>query len=196
MPQSIIDPDTRSVNLVNASDCFLLMIDVQPGFIRGRSKTEEQGFLPKYLHLLQICQVLEIPMVVTAEDIQENGSLPESLLEALPSPLPIWDKFIFSCWGQTNIRQAIKATQRNVAVLCGFETDVCVAQTAIDLLDNDYRVVLLTDLTYTQNESEHQIGLKRMADHGVILSLLKTWRYEISMGVRTTIAWQLKNHNV
>jgi len=110
MNQTIIDPDTRSVNLVNASDYFLVLIDVQPVFMRGLTKTEERSFLQKYLHILQVCQIIEIPMVVTAEDIQKNGSLPEPLLEALPSTLPIWDKFIYSCWGQANIRDAIKAT--------------------------------------------------------------------------------------
>lgn len=196
MPPPILDPDTRSNNLVNASDCFLLMIDVQPGFMRGLTDTEMDVYLQKYLYLLQVCKILAIPMIITAEDIQKNGSLPEPLLEALPDTIPIWDKFIYSCWGQANIREAIKAIQRNVAILCGFETDVCVTQTAIDLLDNSYRVMILTDLTFTRNETEHQVGLKRMTHHGAILSLLKTWNEEINMGVRSTIAHQLKTHRL
>jgi nicotinamidase-related amidase len=155
--------------------------------MQGLNIDTQVGFINKFVHLVKLAKVLEIPLIITAEDINKNGTIPDLLLESLPIETHIFDKFVFSCWGQKNIQEAIKKTSRSVAVICGLETDVCVAQTAIDLLDNDYRVFLLTDLTYSRNPTEHKIGMKRMEYHGVVLSLLKSWQEEIAAGVRTSV---------
>ena len=89
------------------------------------------------------------------ESVEKNGSIPDALLQALAPNVQVYDKFIYSCWGQKDIQNAIKNTRKKVAVLCGFETDVCVCQTAIDLLSNGYKVVLLKDITYSRNPSEN-----------------------------------------
>lgn len=188
----ILEPMSRSSNLINANDCFLLIIDVQVFFMRGLTKEEQRVFIRKYQHLIKLSQVLNIPLIITTENIKKNGALPDILLNSIPPSAQIYDKWIYSCWGQKNIREAIKNTHKRVAVICGFETDVCVTQTAIDLLENGYRVVALTDIIYSRNNIEHEIGLKRMERHGVILAVLKSWQEEITAGVRTSIHQILK----
>ncbi|MHA2294516.1 MAG: isochorismatase family protein [Candidatus Hodarchaeales archaeon] len=192
----IIEPVSRSSGLINVMDCFVLIIDVQSPFMTGLAPEELEIFIQKYCHLIKLCQLLEIPLIVTAEDIQKNGSVPPELLKLLNSNVHVLDKFIYSCWGQKNIQEVIKSTQRKVAVLCGFETDVCVSQTSIDLLELGYRVVLLTDVIYSRNETEHEIGLKRMEYHGAIISLLKSWQEEITAGIRTKINVKIKRHDL
>ena len=81
-------------------------------------------------------------------------------------------------------------------VLCGLETDVCIMQTAIDLLTTGYHVVLLSDITFSRNTTEHSIGLKRIESQGAIISLLKTWQEEITAGVRTKTNKILKMHQL
>ncbi len=197
-----IEPVSRSSNLINASDCFIIIIDVQSKFMLGLTNEERLIFLKKYNHIIRLSHVLKIPLIITAEDIQKNDSIPVSIQSTLPPNVQIYDKFIYSCWGQKDIQKGIiqmKNTQRLVAVLCGFETDVCIAQTAIDLQANGYKVVILTDMTFSRNEIEHEIGLKRMEHHGIILSLLKTWQEEITAGVKTGILYMLKEnglHNI
>lgn len=194
-----IEPVSRSSNLINASDCFIIIIDVQSKFMLGLTNEERLIFLKKYNHIIRLSHVLKIPLIITAEDIQKNDSIPESIQSTLPPNVQIYDKFIYSCWGQKDIQKGIiqmKNTKRLVAVLCGFETDVCIAQTAIDLQANGYKVVILTDMTFSRNEIEHEIGLKRMEHHGIILSLLKTWQEEITAGVKTGILYMLKENDL
>ncbi|UCG90425.1 MAG: hypothetical protein JSU57_01460, partial [Candidatus Heimdallarchaeota archaeon] len=57
-------------------------------------------------------------------------------------------------------------------------------------------VFILTDMTFSRNEIEHEIGLKRMEHHGIILSLLKTWQEEITAGVKTRILYMLKENDL
>lgn len=44
--------------------------------------------------------------------------------------------------------------------LCGFDTDACVYKTAMDLIENGIRPVVLTKLCGSANERFHHIGLK------------------------------------
>ena len=157
-----IEPVSRSSNLINASDCFIMIIDVQLKFMLGLTKEERLIFLKKYNHLIKLSHVLKLPLIITAEDIQKNGSIHESLQSTLPPNVQIYDKFIYSCWGQEDIQMRIKNTQRLVAVLCGFETDVCIAQTAIDLHINGFKDFILTYMTFSRDKKEHKSGLNRM----------------------------------
>jgi nicotinamidase-related amidase len=52
-------------------------------------------------------------------------------------------------------------------VLVGFETEVCVAQSAIGLHELGLRAVVLEDAVYTSSAREHERGLLRMAGTGV-----------------------------
>ncbi|MHA1969659.1 MAG: isochorismatase family protein [Candidatus Hodarchaeales archaeon] len=192
----ILEPIDRSKNLINAEECFILIIDVQTFFMQGMSPKQRDDFIKKTIHLIQIASLLNIPLIVTAEDVKKNGTVPNKIVKALPKYVQIYDKFIYSCWGQENIQDAINHTKRKTVIMCGLETDVCVMQTAIDLLDNGFRVVVLTDITYSRNMTEHKIGLKRMEYNGAIFSILKSWQEEISAGIRTKINFDIKKHGL
>jgi len=191
-----LEPDSRSSELIDASNCFIMIIDVQSIFMQGLTREAQSTYLRKFSHLIKLSRVLEIPLIITAENIKKNGSIPNILQNSIPENVKIFDKFIYSCWGQKDIQSAIKDTTREIAVLCGFETDVCIAQTAIDLQANGFQCVILTDMTFSRNIIEHEIGLKRMEHHGIIFSLLKSWQEEISAGVRTGISQLLVKYNL
>ncbi|MFW9855320.1 MAG: isochorismatase family protein [Candidatus Thorarchaeota archaeon] len=186
----IMEPSHRSSHLIKAQECLVLIIDVQEPFMKGLTPENRTRFLKKHAWLIQLCSVLEIPYILTAEDIAKNGSIHDLLktqVQKETKSLPIFDKFIYSCWGQTEIREAIKSIGRSVVVLAGLETDVCIMQSALDLLDHGYRVVVLVDLCYSRNEFEHSIGIRRMESHGVIFATLKSWQEEITGGLKTRI---------
>jgi nicotinamidase-related amidase len=188
--KDIMEPSHRSSDLIKAQECLVLIIDVQEPFLKGLQPDQRTTFLQKHAWLIQVCDAIGIPYIFTAEDIAKNGSIPTSLTSRTqkgPESVQIFDKFIYSCWGQTEIREAIQDIGRSVVVLCGLETDVCIMQSALDLLGHGYRVVILVDLTYSRNEFEHSIGLKRMASHGAILASLKSWQEEITGGLKTKI---------
>ena len=191
-----LEPDSRSSNLIDASNCFIMIIDVQSIFMQGLTREEQSTYLHKFSHLIKLSGVLEIPLIITAENIKKNGSIPNILQNSIPNNVKIFDKFIYSCWGQKDIQRAIKNTNREIAVLCGFETDVCIVQTAIDLQANGLQCVILTDITFSRNIIEHETGLKRMEHHGIIFSLLKSWQEEISAGVRTGISQLLEKYSL
>lgn len=44
--------------------------------------------------------------------------------------------------------------------ICGFDTDACIYKTAMDLIENDIRPVILKDYCYSQNQELHDIAMK------------------------------------
>ena len=71
----VVEPSSRSSHLVNAHQCFIFMIDVQSVFMQGLESNKRTVFLNKYLHLVKLAKALEIPIIITAEDIQKNGTI-------------------------------------------------------------------------------------------------------------------------
>lgn len=90
------------------------------------------------------------------------------------------------------IIDAVRATGRRTAVLVGFETDVCVSQSAIGLRDLGFRVAVVADASYTQTPRQHEHGLRRMAQAGVEVIHAKgiafEWMRTVECAIETTRA--------
>lgn len=127
--------------------------------------------------LAGVAAALGAPAVVTEEDAARNGATDEAILAALPPSTPILEKRVFGLAGQPDILAAVEATGRRTAVLVGAETDVCVAQSSLGLLDRGYRVEVVADATFSPG-AMHDFGLRRMREAGVVEMHAKGVYYE------------------
>jgi nicotinamidase-related amidase len=88
------------------------------------------------------------------------------------------------------VMHEILATNCSTAVLMGFETDVCVSQSAIGLKDMGFRVAVVADASYTQDAAQHEFGLRRMAQLGVEIVHAKgvafEWMRTVDLAIETT----------
>ena len=85
---------------------------------------------------------------------------------------------VFGLAGQPDILAAVRATGRKTAILAGLETDVCVAQSAIGLLQAGYRVAVVADAVGSPGAASHAAGLERIRLAGCILASVKGLFYE------------------
>ena len=83
----------------------------------------------------------------------------------------------------------VEATGRDTAVLVGMETDVCVAQSALGLLDRGLRVAVVSDATYSPG-TMHDHGLRRIADAGGVVVHAKGVYYEWVRTVDAALAFE------
>ncbi len=86
-------------------------------------------------------------------------------------------KPVFALSACPAILQDVTRHGRSTVVLCGLETDVCVAQSALGLLDAGKRVVVVEDAVASPGPA-HAQGLARMARAGVELLGVKGLGYE------------------
>ncbi len=84
---------------------------------------------------------------------------------------------IFGLAAQSEILEAVQQTNRNIAVLIGYETDVCITHSALGLMDLGLKVVVVADATGSPGNN-HQIGLDRIRSAGGIIVSAKSLYYE------------------
>jgi nicotinamidase-related amidase len=150
-------------------DCVLVVVDAQPGFSAGA-----EAVLARAAWLVELAAALAVPIVVTEEDPAANGHTDPRLL---PAGAPVFVKPTFGLAGTPAILEAVLATRRRTAVLVGFETDVCVYQSAVGLLERGFRVLAVEDAIGSPGEM-HERGLARLRDAGVSLTHCKALGYE------------------
>jgi nicotinamidase-related amidase len=111
------------------------------------------------------------------EDLEKTGSLDPAVLASLPPGTVIHNKMVFGLAGQPEIMAEIRDTNRTTAILTGLETDVCVAHSAIGLLNQGFHVAVLEDATNSPGKA-HQYGIDRMKPAGILISDTKSVFYE------------------
>jgi nicotinamidase-related amidase len=167
----------RPQALIDRNQSCLVIIDVQQYFLDKLPLDQREPLVARIAWLMRVVRVLDIPIIATAEDIANDGPLVPDLARELPADAKVFDKMVFGLCGQPDIRAAVTAIGRRDFVLAGLETDVCVAQSALGLLDAGYRVAVVEDASASP-PPHHDHGIRRMAAAGVIVTSLKGVYYE------------------
>jgi nicotinamidase-related amidase len=164
-------------SLLDVNDSLLIVIDIQPSFVKKESEDGSQALLQRMCWVIEVANWLKVPLIVTAEDIPNNGSVCEEVAEILPPDTKIYNKMIFGLAAQPDILEAVQQTGRKTAVIIGYETDVCITHSALGLMDLGYKVAVVADATGSPGNA-HQIGLERIRGAGGIIVSAKSLYYE------------------
>ena len=162
--------------LLDVDDSVLCVVDVQPGFV-GKLSDGREPFIQRVVWVAALATALGVPSVVTEEEPDRNGPTLPEIVERLPGPTPRYTKPTFGLADVPQIMAAVEATGRRTAILVGLETDVCVAHSALGLLDRGYRVVVVRDAVLAPGDA-HDDGIERLRAAGVISIGVKGLFYE------------------
>ena len=177
--------------LIERTNCVLVVIDVQDNFLNKLALHERSTGVARIEWLMQVATVLGIPMIATAEDMSDEVDMCVRLKALLPQGLNIYNKLVFSLYGQDDVREALEQLDKRDVVLVGLETDVCIAHSAIELLDANYQVCVIEDATGSP-WPHHQAGLRRMEQAGVTITNTKGIYYEWIRDVPSAIDMKTK----
>src|SRR5258706_1954999 len=146
--------------LMEVDDSVLIVIEVQPPFLDKLPREDSQLLRNRICWLIGVAGWLNVPLVVTAEDIAREGGVDPQVARALPGGIQAHNKMVFDLSTDPAILAAVVQTGRKTAVLVGLETDVCVAHSALGLLEHGYQVAVLADATGSPGTA-HGFGLER-----------------------------------
>jgi nicotinamidase-related amidase len=170
--------DAMSANiLLAAEDSILIVIDVQPAFLHKLAPDVHPPLLQRICWLIGVANWLHIPLVVTAEDIPRDGTVDDQIAQRLPPDTSIHNKMVFDLAADPAIRAAVDRTHRQTAILVGLETDVCIAHSALGLMEAGYQVAVVADATGAPGTA-HQFGIERIRDAGGVIISVKGLFYE------------------
>lgn len=164
-------------SLTNVDDCVLIIIDVQDHFLTRLPPERAEQLIDRVGWLMEVAKILNVPMIVTAEEVKRYADFTAVLAEKLLPGTNVLEKTVYGLADQADILEAVRKTGRGTAVLVGMETDVCVTHSTIGLVQNGFQVVVLADVTDSPGEA-HVFGLERMRGAGALVMSLKGLYYE------------------
>ncbi|MGI6030110.1 MAG: hydrolase [Eubacteriales bacterium] len=148
---------------IKVEDTLLLVVDIQEKLVPAIWKKEE--LVRNCGILIEGLRALEVPMLVTQQYTRGLGETIPEIAEKLGDFTPI-DKTSFSCCGAEGFWEALEATGRKTVLLCGMETHICVLQTALDLLEKGYQVLMVEDCLSSRREEDKKMGMWRAVQAG------------------------------
>lgn len=163
--------------LIDRDDSVLVVIDVQRPFVQKLPSAAQGELVARIGWLVQVAVALQVPLLVTAEDIPNCGGVVPEVAVCWSREMAVYNKLTFNLAAQPDILAALGEMGRKTAVLVGLETDVCVAQSALGLLAAGFHVATVVDAVGSPGLGQ-EVGLARMQAAGVVLLSVKSLYYE------------------
>ena len=163
---------------LEAEQCALLVIDMQEKLLPPIFQKEQM--IRNAQLLIRAAGVLKVPAVATTQYAKGLGNTVPEIASLLPDSQAI-NKLAFSCFGSDVFCSMLKRLpgNRNTVLLCGIESHICVAQTALAALREGYIVHVASDAVSSRTEWNWKIGLERMRAAGAVISSTEMAVYEL-----------------
>ena len=161
----------------------LVVIDVQERLLPMIQ--HQQSVSASIRFLMDAAAILAVSAIVTEQYPRGLGSTVE-LLRNHPVTIKTLEKLRFSAaealatdaWApDASATQRLGGNPQQI-VLAGIETHVCVQQTALELCEKGLQVVVAADCVGSRFADDHQWGLHRMANAGVVITTAEAIAFE------------------
>jgi nicotinamidase-related amidase len=161
-----------------AESCAGAIIDVQEFFL-AQLDAEARGKIEKNLvNFARLLGYFRIPIVATLErPVAGKGSLPDALAAQL-TEAKLFEKDFFDLTQEETIRDVVAQLGKKQMIVAGCETDVCMLQSCLGLIDLGYEVFVVEDLIFS-SAPDVEAALARMHAAGAVFLSYKTLYYEL-----------------
>lgn len=168
---------------VIAERCAGAIIDVQDYFLAQLGSRPARSRMEKNLvAFARLLGYFRIPLVATLErPVHRKGALPEALRTRLAGA-KLFEKDFFDLTKEKKIRDHLARLKKKQIIVAGCETDVCVLQSCLGLIDLGYDVFVVEDLVFSSARNV-SASLARMQAEGAVLLSYKTLYYELLQAV-------------
>lgn len=155
-------------------DTLLLCIDIQPAFLAAIPEGTRVAHRSAFA--VETAKGLGLPVLFTEQVPAKLGPTDPALL-AFAAPAEAFPKDSFSALSDEKICRRLQEIGPDRLLLCGIETPVCVYQTAMAALRNEYQVTILTDCVGARRPDDGVTALAALAKAGCDLLPAETVFY-------------------
>jgi nicotinamidase-related amidase len=155
---------------------LLGVIDIQERLIAAVPAAD--FVVTRAARLAEAARILGVRAVLVEQYPRGLGPTPAALAAFLP---PAVAKMSFSSCGCGPFAAAVDDRAPPAVesvVLCGFETHVCITQTALDLLARGLAVFIAVDAVASRHTLDHEVALRRLEGAGAILTTTEAILFE------------------
>lgn len=160
-------------NNIKSENLLYLVIDMQDKFYplipEGILKNAKNNILT----LINMFNDLNIPCIGSEHYVKGLGHTDPEITAAWKGE-SFKDKVTFSCFKNHEFNDDLKQHGRKIVVVSGLETHICVLQTVIDLLNDKYHVIVLSDTCVSSTKLKWENGIELMKDAGASIMNTET----------------------
>jgi len=152
-------------------------VDVQDKLID--SIHERERVIVNIKALVEVAHVLGLPVQVTEQ--AKLGSTVAEIREKLEG-CDLYNPVVkehFSCYRDDAFREILGEESPSNIILCGIEAHICVMQSALDLIADNYEVYLAVDAVSSHSKSDLEITVERLRSAGALVASTEMIIYEL-----------------
>lgn len=166
-----------------ADQCCSAIIDYQDCFLEQLEPRSRARLGRNMASFARLLAYLRIPTIVTLErPVDRKGAVPPRFKATLGSATKVFEKSFFDLTKEKPIRTYLKGLKKKQIVVAGCETDVCVLQSCLGLLDLGFDVFAVEELLFSST-SRTDVAVERLKNAGVIFLTYKTLFFELTEAV-------------
>ncbi len=161
---------------INRENTIGLVIDLQEKLMPGIHGGQE--IVANSLKLLSGLRSFKIPIVVTQQTTKSLGATIPEINSAIGNFSYI-EKNTFSCYREPAFIRVLNRIGRRNVIMIGVEAHICVLQTALDLLYNNFNPVVIEDCIGSSNPNDKKVSVWRMRDVGSVITTSESMLFEL-----------------
>jgi nicotinamidase-related amidase len=167
------DGSMRPTQRLTSRHGALLVVDLQDKLMTRM--IDRDRVVRNVVGLIRGARVLEVPVWATEQYPRGLGpTVPE--VAALIPERPA--KTTFHCCAVPQLLEQLYVRQVRHVTLAGIETHVCVAHTALELLDMGFRVQVVADAVTSRHKVDWEFALRRLEHAGAVVSTTEAVIFE------------------
>ncbi len=151
----------------------LLIVDLQTKLLPKILKRER--VIANSIRLVRVARLLGMPAFATEQYPQGLGPSVAELVELIPER---GSKTAFHCCAVSQLLEQLYARKIRHVTVAGIEAHVCVAQTALELLNLGYRVQIPADAVGSRHVVDWEFALRRLEHAGAVVSTTEAVLFE------------------
>lgn len=151
----------------------LLVIDPQVRLMPHIWNAER--LVKRIRQLIRGARLLHVPVLATEHYPHKLGPTVPELADLLPDR---HDKTTFHALGAVAVSEKLMAPHCRHVTLAGIEAHVCVAQTALELLDRGLTPQIPADAVSSRTEFDWEVALRRLERAGAIITTTEAVLFE------------------
>ncbi len=154
----------------------VVLIDVQGKL--AKMVHESETLVANIARFIEGAKILGLPVVWLEQYPKGLGKTVEEISSIMTDNQPI-EKFTFNCYADEQVKKAVAESGRQQWLVCGIEAHICVYQTSMGLLLDNYEVEVLTDCISSRLADNVKFATSKLQSKGVGLTNTEMCFYEL-----------------
>lgn len=167
------------MNLLEQNNTLILIIDIQDKLVTA---VKGNKLVDNAVKLINTANLLNIPIILSEQYPKGLGTTVSEISLALTADTLKFEKTSFSLVKENGFLEKLKSYNKKQIIICGIEAHICVYQTAVELINEGFDVVLAKDICASRNDYEYNMGIELMKAAGAKISCLEIILFELLRG--------------